>query len=76
MLQELKVCLPTISIVYYDNTGVTYLCANPVFHSKIKRIVIDFHFVYDKVQNGELQVSLVFSEDQLVNVFSKPLLHQ
>ena len=63
-------------VVYCDNVGTTYLCANPVFHSRMKHIEIDFHFVRDKVQNGSLRVSHVSSADQLADVLTKPLPRQ
>lgn len=45
LLHELEVTLSTTPTIYLDNIGATYLCANPVFHSKMKHIIIDFHFV-------------------------------
>lgn len=47
-LQELFKELHVISsrpTIYSDNLGATYLCANPVFHSRMKHISIDYHFV-------------------------------
>lgn len=62
--------MPTI---YCDNVGTTYLCANPVFHFRMKHIEIDFHFVRDKVPSGSLYVSHVSSNDQLADALTKPL---
>ncbi|XP_019431978.1 PREDICTED: uncharacterized protein LOC109339062 [Lupinus angustifolius] len=31
--------------LFYDNIGATYLCSNPLFHSLMKHIVLDYHFV-------------------------------
>ena len=45
-LQAQSLSTPTI---YWDNVGATYVCANPVFHSCMKHIAIDFHFVRDQV---------------------------
>lgn len=42
----------------------------------MKHIAIDFHFIRDKVQNGELCVFHVLSFDQLTNVFTELLSHQ
>lgn len=41
--------LPITPTVFCDNTGATYLCANLVFHSRMKHILIDFHFLCDMV---------------------------
>ena len=51
---ELDVSISSSSLIYCDNMGAIYLCANPVF-----RNAIDFHFVGNKVQSRELRVSCV-----------------
>jgi hypothetical protein len=54
---------PTL-VIYCDNVSATYVCANPVFHSRMKRIAIDFHFVRDQVATGKLHISNVHTSDQ------------
>ena len=76
LLSELGVHLPTIPTIYCDNIGATYLCANPVFHSRMKHIAIDFHFVREKVKNGDIRVSHMSSADQLADALTKPLPRQ
>ncbi|KAF7140033.1 hypothetical protein RHSIM_Rhsim06G0123900 [Rhododendron simsii] len=49
LLGELGVSLTKAPIIYCDNVGATYVCANPVFHSRMKHITIDLHFVRDLV---------------------------
>jgi hypothetical protein len=34
--------------------GATYLCANPIFHARMKRVEIDFHFVGERIANKQL----------------------
>ena len=75
LLQELAISPTSTPTIYCDNVGTTYLCANPVFHSRMKHIAIDFHFVREKVQNGSLRVSHVSSNDQLADALTKPLPH-
>lgn len=45
LLTKLGVMLTSPPTVYCDNIGATYLCQNPVFHSRMKHIAIDYHFV-------------------------------
>ncbi|PHT83774.1 hypothetical protein T459_12217 [Capsicum annuum] len=45
LLVELHVQLPYPPIIYCDNVGAPYLCQNPVLHSRMKHIEVDFHFV-------------------------------
>lgn len=53
--------------------GATYLAANPVFHSRMKHLALDYHFVRDNVQAGALRVSHVSTKDQLADALTKPL---
>ena len=48
------------------------ICA-PVFHSQIKHLVVDFHFVHNLFQYEVLRVTHVSSYDQLADVLTKPL---
>ncbi|KAG7582826.1 Integrase catalytic core [Arabidopsis suecica] len=73
ILTELGIKLPAPPVVYCDNVGATFLCANPVFHSRMKHIAIDYHFVRGQVQNGALRVSHVNTKDQLADALTKPL---
>ena len=58
--------------LFSDNLGVTYLSANIVFHSHMKHLAIDYHFVSDLVQSFELHVHIA-SGDQLVDALTKSL---
>jgi len=73
LLHDLGLPLPTCTVIYCDNIGATQLCSNPVFHSRMKHVAIDFHFIRDQVQKGTLRVAHVSSTDQLVDLFTKPL---
>lgn len=73
LLTELHIHLPTPPVIYCDNVGATYLSANPVFHSRMKHIALDYHFVRGQVQSGSLRVSHVSAKDQLADALTKPL---
>ncbi|XP_021775485.1 uncharacterized protein LOC110739327 [Chenopodium quinoa] len=72
LFQELGLTLPTTPI-YCDNAGATYVSANPVFHSKMKHLGLDYHFVRENVQSGKLRVSYISTNDQLADALTKPL---
>ena len=74
LLQELRYHLSTAPTIYCDNLSATTYSANPVFHSRMKHLALDFHFVREKVQLGSLQVTHVSGDDQLADVLTKPLL--
>lgn len=46
---------------------------NPVFHDRSKHIVVGFHFVRDKVAQGDLIVQYVPTQLQLADIFTKGL---
>ena len=76
LLIDLGISLPHCPIIYCDNIGATQLYSNPVLHSRMKHVAIDFHFIQDQVQNGALRVAHVSFEDQLVDALTKPLPRQ
>ncbi|XP_048134074.1 disease resistance protein RPV1-like [Rhodamnia argentea] len=57
LLQELAIHSTQPPIIHCDNIGATYVCANPVFHSRMKHIAIDYHFVRELVQTHRLQLA-------------------
>ncbi|KAH9680736.1 retrovirus-related pol polyprotein from transposon RE1 [Citrus sinensis] len=73
LLSELRLQLPLPPRLLCDNIGATYLCVNPVFHSRMKHLALDYHFVREKVSAGSLQVAHVSTNDQLADVLTKPL---
>ncbi|RVX13659.1 Retrovirus-related Pol polyprotein from transposon RE1 [Vitis vinifera] len=73
LLTELGVTLPQQPVIYCDNVGATHLCSNPVFHSRMKHVALDYHFIREQVQNGLLRVSHISASDQLANALTKPL---
>lgn len=73
VLHELGITLPTTPTIYCDNIGATHLAANPVFHSRMKHLGLDFYFIREKVQAGAVRVARVANDDQLADVLTKPL---
>ncbi|OMO82489.1 Reverse transcriptase, RNA-dependent DNA polymerase [Corchorus capsularis] len=73
ILQELHVSTKQVPLILCDNVGATYVSMNLAFHSKMKHMSIDFHFVRDKVNTGQLTVRHVPTHDQLADLLTKPL---
>ena len=73
LLSKLLVPVQLPPTMFSENLGATYPFANPVFHSRMKHILIDYHFVSDLVQYSELRVIHVFASDQLVDSLTKSL---
>lgn len=50
LMSELSLKSTQTPAIYCDNIGATYLAANPVFHSRMKHLALDYHFVRHQVQ--------------------------
>jgi len=59
--------------LYCDNTSAINLTKNPIQHSKTKHIEIRHHFIRDHIQKGDIEIIFVKTENQLANLFTKPL---
>ena len=73
LLSKLLVLVQSSPTLFLDNLGVTHLSANHVFHSCIKHLAIDYHFVRDLVQSSDLRVVHVSAGDQLADALTKSL---
>lgn len=73
LLTELHFKLPSTPALYCDNLGATFLCANSVFHSRMKHVALDYYFIRGQIQKGMLRVSHVNTKDQLADALTKPL---
>ncbi|GKC80538.1 retrovirus-related pol polyprotein from transposon TNT 1-94 [Tanacetum coccineum] len=56
-----------------DNKGAIDLSKNPVQHSRTKHIQIRHHFLRDNVQKGNISIEKVASDDNIADIFTKPL---
>ncbi|GJU09123.1 retrovirus-related pol polyprotein from transposon TNT 1-94 [Tanacetum coccineum] len=59
-----------------DNKCAIDLNKNPVHHSRTKHIEIRHHFLRDNVQKGNISIEKVASEDNITDIFTKPLKHE
>ena len=56
-----------------DNTSTLNISKNPIQHSRTKHIEIRHHFIRDHVQNEDITLEFVPTEDQLLDIFTKLL---
>ena len=59
--------------IFCDNTSAIAITQNPKFHSRTKHIDIRHHFIRDHVEKSDIEVVKVGTEDQLADIFTKPL---
>ena len=59
--------------IFCDNSSAIAITQNPVQHSRTKHIDIKYHFIREHVMNGTVELHFVPSEQQLADIFTKPL---
>ncbi|KAD5960622.1 hypothetical protein E3N88_12094 [Mikania micrantha] len=74
LLSELGYKSSVTPTVYCDNLYATHYSANPVFHSRMKHLALDFHFVREKVNTRTIRVTHIHADDQLADALTKMLL--
>jgi kynurenine formamidase len=60
-------------LVNVDNQGAIQLVKNPMFHKRSKHIDIKYHFIRSELELGTINVEYVASEDNLADIFTKPV---
>jgi len=73
LLCDIHIPLHIPPLIHCDNISVISLASNPVFHSRMKHLQIDYHFVRERVIKGDLLVQHVSSADQFADILTKGL---
>ncbi|XP_060171504.1 uncharacterized mitochondrial protein AtMg00810-like [Lycium barbarum] len=73
ILQDIGIYVKSAPTLFCDNMSALYMTTNPVLHARTKHIELDYHFVREKVAQGQLVTQFVRSKDQLVDVHTKAL---
>ena len=53
LLQDLQIPHQEPALIYCDNRGAISIASNSTFHERTKHIEIDWHFIRDKIQQGQ-----------------------
>ena len=56
-----------------DNKSAQALAKNPVFHDRSKHIDTRYHFIRDCIAKKEVKLEYVKTQDQIADIFTKPL---
>ena len=60
-------------LVNADNQGAIKLAKNPAFHKRSKHIDVKYHFIRSEVQQSAVSIRYIASEDNLADIFTKPV---
>ncbi|WMV32302.1 hypothetical protein MTR67_025687 [Solanum verrucosum] len=58
-------------ILYCDNQSAICLVENPFFHARTKHVEIHYHFIREKVLQGEIGLEHIKMEHQIADLFTK-----
>lgn len=73
LLRDLHIFVPDPPLILCDNKSSIALASNPVSHSRMKHLAIDFHFVRELVHNKTLQVEYISTDSQVADALTKGL---
>ena len=73
LLQDLGIDCFAATQLHCDNQSAIKIAHNDVFHERTKHIEIDCHFIRQHVLQGTITLQSVSSQDQLADIFTKPL---
>jgi len=59
--------------IFTDNRSASFIANNPVGHNRMKHVALDYHFVRERTENGELEISFVPGKLQKADILTKPL---
>ncbi len=49
------------------------IAKNPILHAHTKHVEVHYHYVHEQVELGHIDLNRVSSDDQLADMFTKPL---
>jgi hypothetical protein len=73
LISDLFDQIPESTIIYCDNQSCIRLSEHPVFHERSKHIEIKYYFIRDKVQEGEVKLEYIPTDEQKADILTKPL---
>ena len=56
-----------------DNKSAIEISRNSVYHRRTKHIEVRYHFIRNCVEDDKVKLKYVRTEDQLADMFTKPL---
>ena len=63
----------TPTTIFENNQGCITLAKNPAYHAKTKHIDIQHHFIWEKVEDKEIDLVYCKTEDMIADMLMKPV---
>lgn len=59
-------------VLLVDNQGAIALAKNPVYHKRSKHIDIKYHYIPSQIEDGNVKLEYIPSEENVADMFTKP----
>ncbi|XP_048137760.1 uncharacterized mitochondrial protein AtMg00810-like [Rhodamnia argentea] len=73
LLDDLHQSIDYSTILFCDNLSAISLAENTVFHARTKHVEVHYHFLREKVLQGEIKMEYTKTGDQVADIFTKGL---
>ncbi|KAJ4957636.1 hypothetical protein NE237_024747 [Protea cynaroides] len=73
ILRDIEIGQSQPALLFCDNVTAFHRTVKPKLHARTKDIELDYHFVLEKVVLGLLVTWFISSQEQLTDIFTKPL---
>jgi hypothetical protein len=73
VLAEVQDSAPSTPLLRVDNKSAIALIKNPVLHRQSKHIEVKYHLVWESIENSQIKVEFIRSEEQLGDILTKSL---
>ena len=60
-------------VIYCDTLSSIQLARNPVFHARTKHIEVHYHFIWECVLAGNIDLVYIGTDEQVADIFTKAL---
>ena len=71
---EIRFLVKASTVIHCDNQSAIQVAYNPVAHSKMKHVELHCHYLRQLVQEKDVILVYCRIEDQIADIFKKPLL--
>ena len=72
-MAELNYTQERATTLFEDNQSAIALAKNPVHHARSKHIDIQHHFIREKIESNEIEISYKSTDDMIADALTKPL---
>ncbi|XP_065879565.1 uncharacterized mitochondrial protein AtMg00810-like [Euphorbia lathyris] len=73
LLKEFQMSQNDPTEIFIDNKSALALAKNPVFHDRSKHIDTRYHFIRECIEQKEVKLKYVKTQDQIADIFTKLL---